>query len=83
MKVLDRGLLFNRNNAEIYYRYTVYLLNSGKHKKAVEVLEKPLNMNYAKHSLIFEDDSKLKNKFNIIEIIELHKPDKKKIYKKS
>ncbi len=73
-KILTQGIEFQPHKVELYYRMTVYLLNSGQLKEANLFLEKALQLDFDLHPVLFDYQPELKNNMNILDLIELYRP---------
>jgi tetratricopeptide (TPR) repeat protein len=73
--VLKKGLREHPSDASINYRYSAYLMKAGYVKLAHEKLEEALELNFEKHSELFDYMPQLKSDRHILELIALY--DKK------
>ena len=57
-------------NADLYYRMTIYLIQSGKFKEAFHYLENALILDFEKHTLLFDFFKDLEQQKALMKIID-------------
>lgn len=59
----------NPGESLFYYRLVVYLLDAGKYKEAINVLESALSMNFDNHDVLFDFIPKFETQSALIRVI--------------
>ena len=67
---MDEGLKVCPDDAELFYRMTVYLIEAGSYKEAFNYLENALILDFDGHSILFEFFPKLETQKALYKIIE-------------
>ncbi|MBX7095725.1 MAG: tetratricopeptide repeat protein [Flavobacteriales bacterium] len=70
LEEMDKHILRFPQQAELLYRQSVYLLESGKKAQAMEMLAEALSLNFEEHEELFDYLPELKNNNDIVELIE-------------
>jgi tetratricopeptide (TPR) repeat protein len=76
--ILTDGFDHIPDDAELYYRMTVYLINSGKFKEAFNYLENALILDFDGHLTLFEFFPQLETQKALYKIIEQFRKENNK-----
>ena len=68
--VLKKGIDKQAKNADLHYRLGIYYLKSGSTKEAYKSFEYALELDYKKHTHLFDYWPQLKNDSNILGLID-------------
>ena len=68
--MLAQAFQENPDDAEIFYRMTVYLIEAGQYKEAFNYLENALILDFDGHATLFEFFPKLETQKALYKIIE-------------
>jgi tetratricopeptide (TPR) repeat protein len=71
--LVEEGINFLPEEAELYYRNAVYLIKEGKYKEAFLFLENGLTLDYDKHVVLFEFFKELETQKALFRIIDQYK----------
>ena len=70
---LMEGIKYHPDNAEINYLMSAYLYSMGKKQEAITYLHRALDLDFDKHSTIYEFLPQLKDNLGLAEIIEAYR----------
>jgi len=73
LEIICEGIEKQSKNALNIYRIVFYLIENGNEKEAYSLFEMGLNMDFEKHTSLFEFVPELKNNDRLIELIEMYK----------
>ncbi|MEQ8880678.1 MAG: tetratricopeptide repeat protein, partial [Cyclobacteriaceae bacterium] len=73
LEVLEDGINENPENANLYYRSVVYLIEKGRYKEAINRLETALMLNYEGHTVLYDFFPKLHTQKALFKIINQYK----------
>ena len=75
IETLLQGMSELPDESEFFYRMTVYLIEAGKFKEALNYLENALILNFEGHSMIFDFFPKIETQKALYKIIEQFRKD--------
>jgi tetratricopeptide (TPR) repeat protein len=72
-EIVEQGLDYMPDDAELFYRAVVYMIHDGKYKDAFVFLENALTLDFDKHMVLFEFFQDLETQKALYKIIDQYK----------
>jgi len=69
ISIINEGIAETPGESLFYYRLVVYLLDDGKYKEAINVLESALSINFKNHDVLFDFIPKFETQSALIRVI--------------
>ena len=69
ISIINEGIVEIPRESLFYYRLVVYLLDDGKYKDAINVLESALSINFENHDVLFDFIPKFETQSALIRVI--------------
>jgi tetratricopeptide (TPR) repeat protein len=71
--IVNSGMAENAKCAELHYHASIYLINQGKYKEALDFLQNALILDFEMHPILFEFFTNLEVQKGLYKIIEQYK----------
>ena len=69
ISIINEGIAETPGESLFYYRLVIYLLDDGKYKEAINVLESALSINFENHDVLFDFIPKFETQSALIRVI--------------
>ena len=69
IELLEKAIKLNPKNAELSYRLTAYLFQSGQDQLALSIFKEALTINFEKHEDLFHYLPSVKTNINLLNLL--------------
>ena len=73
ISIIKDAINENQEESLLYYRLVVYLMDAGKYKESINVLESALSLNFDNHEVLFDFVPNFESQSALIRIINNYK----------
>ena len=73
ISIIKDAINENQEESLLYYRLVVYLMDAGKYKESINVLESALSLNFENHEVLFDFVPNFESQSALIRIINNYK----------
>ena len=73
ISIIKDAINENQEESLLYYRLVIYLMDAGKYKESINVLESALSLNFDNHEVLFDFVPNFESQSSLIRIINNYK----------